>query len=71
MTDNSDAEQAAPIADALAALNLEEAEDEVRAFNQDRARQRRLRGLHVCTVIPFPKRGSPRGGRPGLVTRCE
>ena len=38
------------------ALVLEEdeiAEDEARAFSQDRARQCRPYGLHVCLVIPF------------------
>jgi hypothetical protein len=39
------------------------AEDEARAFNQDRAHQRRPYGLHACTVIPFRRTGSDRHGR--------
>jgi len=34
-------------------MSAEIAEDEARAFSQDRARQRRLYGLHACTVISF------------------
>jgi hypothetical protein len=59
MTDISEAERLAFITREQVALVLEEAEiaeDEARAFSQDRARQRRPYGLHVCTVIPLPKR---------------
>jgi hypothetical protein len=59
MTDIREAERLALITHAQVALVLEEAENaelEARAFSQDRARQRRPSGLHVCSVIPFPKR---------------
>jgi hypothetical protein len=59
MTDISEAERLALITRAQVDLVLKEAEiaeDEARAFSQDRARQRRPYGLHVCSVIPFPKR---------------
>lgn len=59
MDDNSEATRLALITHAQVALVLEEAESaelEARAFSQDRARQRRPYGLHICTVIRFPKR---------------
>ncbi len=59
MTDISEAERLALVTREQVALVLEEAEiaeDEARAFSQDRARQRRPYGLHVCTVIPFRTR---------------
>jgi hypothetical protein len=59
MTEISEAERLALITHAQVDLVLKEAEiaeDEARAFSQDRARQRRPYGQHVCTVIPFPKR---------------
>jgi hypothetical protein len=59
MTDISEAERLAFITREQVALVLEEAESaklEARAFSQDRARQRLPYGLHVCSVIPFPKR---------------
>ena len=59
MTDISEAARLALITHAQVDLVLKEAEiaeDEARAFSQDRARQRRPYGLHVCSVIPFPKR---------------
>jgi hypothetical protein len=59
MTDISEAERLAFITREQVALVLEEAEIaelEARAFSQDRARQRLPYGLHVCSVIPFPKR---------------
>jgi hypothetical protein len=58
MTDISEAARLALITYAQVALVLEEAEiaeDEARAFSQDRARQRRPYG-QVCTIIAFPKR---------------
>ena len=58
MTDISEAERLAFITREQVALVLKEAEiaeDEARAFSQDRARQCRPYGLHVCSVIPFPK----------------
>jgi hypothetical protein len=59
MIDMSEAARLAHITREQVALVLEEAENaelEARAFSQDRARQRRRYGLHVCSVIPFPKR---------------
>jgi hypothetical protein len=59
MTDISEAGRLAFITREQVALVLKEAEiaeDEARAFSQDRARQHRPSGLHVCSVIPFPKR---------------
>ncbi len=58
MTDLRGAERLAFITGRKVTLVLEaaeSAEDEARAFSQDRARQRRPYGLHVCVVIPFPK----------------
>jgi hypothetical protein len=54
-----ESERLALITHAQVAVVLEEAEIaelEARAFSQDRARQRLPYGLHVCSVIPFPKR---------------
>jgi hypothetical protein len=59
MTDISEGARLALITHAQVDLVLKEAgiaEDEARAFSQDRACQRRPYGLHVCSVIPFPKR---------------
>jgi hypothetical protein len=59
MTEISEAERLTLITHAQVALVLQEAEiaeDEARAFSQDRARQRRPYDVHVRTVIPFPKR---------------
>jgi hypothetical protein len=59
MTEISEAERLTLVTHAQVDLVLKEAEnaeDEDRAFSQDRARQHRQYGLHVCSVIPFPKR---------------
>jgi hypothetical protein len=59
MTEISEAERLAFITREQVVRVLEEAENaelEARAFSQDRSRQRRPYGLHVCTVIPFPMR---------------
>ena len=56
MTDISEAARLAFIAREQVALVLEDAEiaeDEARAFSQDRARQRRPYDVHVCAFIPF------------------
>ena len=56
MTDISEAARLALITHAQVDLVLKEAEiaeDEARAFSQDRARQRRPYDVHVCAVIPF------------------
>jgi hypothetical protein len=59
MTDISEAHRATLITQAEVNLVLEEAEiveDEVRAFSQDRARQRRPYRPHSPQIIPFPKK---------------
>ena len=56
MTEISEAERLALITHAQVDLVLKEAEiaeDEARAFSQDRARQRRPYDVLVCSVIPF------------------
>lgn len=59
MTDVSEAERLGLISREQIALVLAEAEmaeDEARAFSQDRARQLRSYSKHICTVIPFRRR---------------